>query len=105
MCIPIRDINAFMPYPVCDCQSCKTHINQQTDMTVPQVMNPDSLYPSLLTAAIHFSMKVTFRNREYTIIRFNSIQLFQVVLNLVAKELRHLDHTNTFRSLRGSDKV
>ena len=41
MCIPIGNVNTFVPHSLCDGQGCKSHIDQQTDMAVPLRYNYD----------------------------------------------------------------
>ena len=41
MSIAVGDVDTLMPYPFCDCQSGKSHVNQQADMAVPLRYNYD----------------------------------------------------------------
>ena len=41
MRIAVGDVDTLMPYPFCDCQSGKSHVNQQANMAVPLRYNND----------------------------------------------------------------
>ena len=50
MSIAVGYVDTLMPYPFCDCQSGKSHVNQQANMAVSQIMYANAFYPSFFTA-------------------------------------------------------
>lgn len=44
MSIAVGDVDTLMPYPFCDCQSGKSHVNQQADMAVTKLVEATNGY-------------------------------------------------------------
>ena len=72
-----------MPYTFSDCKSCKSHINQQGNMAVTEIMYPDFFLPRFLTATVHLVGEIIFRYRENPVIRLQAVILFEKVLHLI----------------------
>ena len=85
MSIAVGDVDTLMPYPFCDCQSGKSHVNQQADMAVSQIVYANAFYPGFFTAPIHLTVEIVFTDGENAAVRFHTIELFEVVLYLVAQ--------------------
>ena len=70
MGISIGNLNAFMPYPVGNGNRRETHVNQQADVAVSQIMNPNALHAGRLCAPVHLVMKVMFGDSKYPVFLF-----------------------------------
>lgn len=70
---------------------------------VSQIVYANAFYPSLLTATVHFSVKIAFADGEHPTVRLHSIELLEVVLQLIIEELRHLDHSIALGRLGGGN--
>ena len=76
-----------MPHSICNCQYCKSHIDQQRYMGVSQVMHSDSLYPRSFRSSVHLMMEIRFGNHENPFVLFRLIQHFQIILHLITQKL------------------
>ena len=73
MGIAVGDVDAFMPHTLCNSQGSKAHVDQQTDVAVPQIVYANAFYPSLLTATVHFSVEIAFADGKHPAVRLHSI--------------------------------
>lgn len=105
MGIAVGDVDTLMPHTLCNSQGSKAHVDQQTDVAVPQIVYANAFYPSLLTATVHFSVEIAFADGEHPAVWLHSIELLEVVLQLITEELRHLDHAVTLGCFRRSDHI
>jgi len=55
-----RGFYVLMPQPVSNKQWGKAFFNEKGSVGVPQIMNPNSLYPGSLTPPDHFMEKIAF---------------------------------------------
>lgn len=92
MGVTISDVDTLMPHTLCNSQGGKAHVDQQTDVAMPQIVYANAFYPSLLTATVHFSVEIAFADGKHPAVRLHTVELLEVVLQLVTKELGHLDH-------------
>ena len=74
MCILISDVNAFVSYTVSNRYRRKSHINQQTYMAVPQIVNSYTLYACGFRPSVHLVMKIAFCYRKDTVFLFQTIE-------------------------------
>ena len=105
MGVAVSDVDALMSHTLRDGQSSKAHVDQQTDVTMSQVMYADAFYPGLLAATIHFPVEIAFADGEHPAVRLHAIELLEVVLELVTEELGHLDHPVALGRLGGGDDI
>lgn len=105
MCVVVSNINTLVPNAVCNRRSRKSHINQQGYRAVSEVMDTNPLYAGLLCAPVHFPVQVTLSNGKHSVLQLNIIEHFQIVLNLIRKELRHFDGAVAFLGFGRSDQI
>ena len=91
MSVAVGDVDTFMPHPVSDCQSRKAHVNQQGNVAVSEVVNPDTFDPRRFRSSVHLPVKIGFRHRENTVCRLCGIQALDVVLHFFTEESGHLN--------------
>ena len=70
-----------------------------------QVVDSDDFDAGYLTAKRHPAFQGIFGQWKNTAVWFQSIKLLEVVLYLVAEEVRHLDHAVAFLRFRRGDNV
>ncbi len=105
MGVTVGDVDTLMPHTLCNSQGSKAHVDQQTDVAMSQIVYANAFYPSLLTATVHFSVKIAFADGEHPTVRLHSIELLEVVLQLITEELRHLDHSIALGRLGGGNDI
>lgn len=105
MGVSVGDVDTLMPHTLCNSQGSKAHVDQQTDVAVPQIVYANAFYSSLLAATVHFPVEIAFADGEHPAVRLHSIELLEVVLQLITEELRHLDHAVTLGCFRRSDHI
>ena len=88
MCIPQGDIDRFMTDPLSDSNRLNPFAEQERDMAVTEIMNPDPLDTGFGRSAIHFMVQVAHGNREDPVCFFDAIEHFQIILHLFAETLR-----------------
>ena len=64
MGVTVSDVDALVSYALRNSQSGKAHVDQQTDVAVPQIVYANAFYPSLLTATAHFSVEIAFADGD-----------------------------------------
>ena len=96
MGIAIGDFDALVSNPVRDGHSGKAHINQQADVTVPQIVDSDALDSGGLGASVHLVMEIAFGHGENAVLLFQPVEHSKIVLHFLAEKLRHLDGTVAF---------
>ena len=62
-------------------------------MAVSQIMDSNPLNTCCLGTSVHFVVEIAFCDGEHPIVRLDIVELFQIVLNFINEELRHLDDT------------
>ena len=85
-------------------KSCKFFC-RELDIRVSQVVDSDDLDARHLAAKRHPALQGVLGQGEDAAVRFQSVELLEVVLHLVAEEVRHLDHAVAFLRLRRGDNV
>ena len=104
MGVAVGDVDTLMPHTLRDGQSGKAHVNQQTDVAMSQIVYANPFHPSLLAAAVHFPVEIAFADGKHPAVRLHTVELLEVVLQLVTQELGHLDHPVALgRFGRGND--
>ena len=88
MGVAVGDIDTLMPHPVSDCQGRKSHVNQQGDVAMPQVVYSDPLDPGLFRSPVHLPVEVGFCYREDTVSQLHGVQALDVVLHFVKMCIR-----------------
>lgn len=68
-------------------------------------MDANPFHTSCLAAPVHFPVEITFADRKHPAIRLYTIKLFEVILDLVAEEFRHLNYPVTFRRFGICDHI
>ena len=68
MRIPIGYINTLVTNTISDGYSREAHVNQQTDMTMSDSVDPYSLHTAGCTATAYFVMQIGFSEWEDTVI-------------------------------------
>ena len=102
MSIAVSNIYALVANTVSDCQSGESHINQQTNVAVTNIVDSDALYPGRLAAPIHLMVQIMLADGENAVIGFCTVEHFNIVLHLLREEIRHQNFTITFLGLRCS---
>ena len=105
MGIAIGDLDALVTHPVRDGHSGKAHINQQADVTVPQIVDSDALDSGGLGASVHLVMEVAFGHGENAVLLFQPVEHSKIVLHFLAEKLRHLDGTVAFPGFRAGNYI
>ena len=105
MGIAVGDVDTLMPHTLCNSQGSKAHVDQQTDVAVPQIVYANPFHPRLLAATVHFSVEIAFADGEHPAVRFHAVELLEVVLEFITEELRHLDHAVTLGRFGGSNDI
>ena len=75
------------------------------DIRVSQVMDSDDFDARCLAAIRHPALQGIFGQRKNTAVCFQSIKMLEVVLYLVAEEVRHLDYAVAFLRFWCCDNV
>lgn len=57
MSVAVSNIYALVTNTVSDCQSRESHINQQANVAVTNIVDSDALYPGRFTAPVHFMVQ------------------------------------------------
>ena len=83
MGIAVGDVDTLMPHTLCNSQGSKAHVNQQTDVAMPQIVYANPFHPRLLAATVHFPVKIAFADGEHPAVRLHSIELLEVVLEFI----------------------
>ena len=83
----------------------ETHVDQQADVAVTDIVNSYPLHAGRFCAAIHLMIQIAFGKRKDSVFLSNSIQHIQVILHFVAKECWHLDRSDTFLRFGRSDII
>ena len=105
MCVVVGDVDAFVTYPISDCNSRESHFNQQGYMTVSKIMDPNPLDLGFPAPACHFPMQIIFCNWEDAFIRGQTVQAFDVVVNLCSQKVGHLNDSITLRCFWIGDNI
>lgn len=64
MGVAVGNVDTLMPYPVSDCQGGKAHINQQGNVRMSEVVNPDPLHSRRFRTPVHFMVEIVLADRE-----------------------------------------
>ena len=106
MSVAIGDIGALVTDAISDRQRGEAHLDEQGDMAVPQVMDPDPLDAGLLASALHLVRQVVLRHVEDAVMGTKVVpEVFQVLLHLLGEELGHGDSSHGVRGLRVSNGI
>ena len=87
MGVAVGDVDTLMSHTLCDSQGGKAHVDQQTDVVVPQIVYANAFHSSLLAAMVHFPVEIAFADREHPAVRLHAVEMLEVVLELVTEEL------------------
>ena len=68
VCIAISNVNTLVSHTISDSYSRKAHINQQTDVAMPDSVDSYSFYSAGGATTANFVVEVRFRKREYTVV-------------------------------------
>ena len=74
-------------------------------MGMADIMNTDLLDAACLAAADHLMIDKVLRDRKYPLIRLHPIELPQIILHLLAEELRHLDRPVALDRFRARNDI
>ena len=74
-------------------------------MAVSQIVYANAFYPGFFTAPIHLTVEIVFTDGENAAIRFHTIELFEIVLYLIAQKLGHLDDPVALGCFRCGDDI
>ena len=105
MGITISDLDALVTHPVRNGYSGKAHINQQADVTVPQIVDSDALDSGGLGASVHLVMEIAFGHGENAVLLFQPVEHSKIVLHFLAEKLRHLDGTVALPGFRAGNYI
>ena len=104
MCISVGNIYAFVTNTVSNCQSRESHINQQTNVAVTNIVDSNALHPGCLAPPIHLMVQIMLANGKNAVIGFCAVEHFDIVLHLLSKKFWHQDFAIAFLGLgRGND--
>ena len=101
----VGDIHAFMSNTIPDCYCGETHLNQQGNVAVSEVVDSDALDTGSGSSSGHFPVQTILCTGEDPFIRLYRIQHFQVILHFFYKKIRHLYGTIALGSLRIGDYI
>ena len=77
----------------------RVYVSYKGAESLPQVMYSDFLYSCSLRAPLHFIIQETLCHFKYSVIRSNTVELFNAILHLQCQKIRHLYYTVAFGSL------
>ncbi len=104
--VAIGDIGALVADAIGNRQRGEAHLDEQGNMAVPQVVDPDPLDAGFLASALYLVRQVILRNIEDAIVGTEvAPEFFQVLLHLLGEELGHGDPSHGVRGLRFGDGV
>ena len=83
MSVAVSNIYTLVTNTVSDCQSRESHINQQTNVAVTNIVDSDALYPGRFTAPVHFMVQIVLADGENAVIGFCAVEHLNVVLHLL----------------------
>ena len=100
MSIAIGDVYALMAHAIGDCQRAETHIDQQRDVAVTQIVYAYRLEPAYAAAPAHLVVQVVLREGEEPVVWLMIvIKRDDVVVHLLHQEVRHGDDPLRLRGL------
>ena len=74
MGVVIGDVDTFMTHTIRNGDGAEAHVDQQTDRTVLDIMNPDALDAGLLCTAVHLMVQILFCEGEDAILLADPIK-------------------------------
>ena len=105
MGVAISDVDTLVSYTLGNGQCRKAHIDQKGNVTVANIVDPDTLDACLFAAALHLPMQVVLADWENAAVLCCAVELLQIILNFLAKKLRHLDDPVAFGRFRCCDYI
>ena len=83
----------------------ESHINQQRNMRVSEIVDSDLFDPAGLTASFHFVVQIGLGNGENSITIIDPIQASNIVLQFFSQEIGHLNISDTVWCFRVSYQI
>ena len=105
MGVIVSNIDALVTDPVRDCRCRESHVDQEADVAMPEVMNSYPFHACRFSPLVHLPMKGILRQRENPIRVFNAVELAQIIPNLFGQEPRHPNRPIALLGLRGRDTI
>ena len=94
-----------MPYAVGNRRCGESHVDQQRDRAMANVMNPNTFNACFLCTPVHLTVKIALCDSEHPVIWLNAIELFQIVLHFICEELRHFYDAVAFLGFGRCDQI
>ena len=93
MGITIGDVDAFVPDALSDGDGGKSHFNQQRNVAVSEIVNPDAFNACGFRTPVHLMVQICLGDGEDAVVGFQPIQRLDVVLHLIHEKLRDFDRS------------
>ena len=105
MSISVGDLNTFVSHSVGNCYCRETHVDQQTDVAVSQIVNSDTLDPCGFCPSVHLPVQIALVDREDTVFLPQPVLHTKKLLHFHTEEIRHLNGSVTFLCIGGGDHI
>ncbi len=105
MGVVIGDVLAFVPNAIPDLQRAQSHIDQQGNMRVAQIVNADGFHSRLCRILFYPALQEIRLHREHPIPRPPVIAKAQILLHFTSQPLRQPNHPHTFLCLRRGNNI
>ena len=103
--VAIGDVNALVAHPVGDCHGGEAKVDQERNVAVPQVVNPDLLDPCKLCGGLQGVVEGVLGERKEALVFVRLPLHLHVFLELLCEEPREGDDPFRLLRLRLADDV
>ena len=103
MSVAVGDVNAFVPDALGNGNGGEAHFNQQGNVTVSEIVNPDAFNACGFCAPVHLMVQICLGDGEDAVIGFQPIQRLDVILHLIHEKLRDFDRSVALGRFRWRD--
>ena len=100
-----RGLHLLMAQPVSDGQRGEAQLDQQTGMTVPDIVQADTLHFSVSGLPDHLMLKKGFGAGEYAVMLMEAVEPPCIGFQLVPQKLRYRHRADALRCLRRRHNV
>lgn len=99
MSISVGDLNAFVTHSIGNSYCRETHVDQQTDVAVSQIVDSDTLDPCGFCPSVHFPVQIALVDGEDTVFLFQPVLHLEELLHFLTEKIGHLNGAVTFLGL------
>lgn len=96
MGISVSDLNAFVSHSVCNRHRRETHVDQQADVAMTNIMDPYALDPGGFCTSVHFPVQIALGDGENAVFLFQSVLHLEELLHFLTEKIRHLNGAVAF---------